>query len=97
MPGSRRRAASSTAPRRRPAAGPAAEGGGDPDWERIASEAKAVAERARALLDKMHLEDREEAVGLNERIHDAVSARDPEGLSRATSELKELIFFVEGA
>jgi molecular chaperone DnaK (HSP70) len=59
-------------------------------------EAKGLIEQSRRLLDKMHPEDKEEVIGLHERISAAISANDPEELKKATADLRELLFFVEG-
>jgi molecular chaperone DnaK len=59
-------------------------------------EANGVLEQSRRLLDSMHPEDREEAIALHERIQAALAAHDTEELKKATAELRELLFFVEG-
>ena len=59
-------------------------------------EAKGLIEQSRRLLDKMHPEDKEEVIGLHERISAAISANDPDELKKATAELRELLFFIEG-
>jgi molecular chaperone DnaK len=59
-------------------------------------EATTLLEQSRRLLDSMHHEDREEAIALHERIQAAISSRDNEDLKKATAELRELLFFVEG-
>jgi molecular chaperone DnaK len=59
-------------------------------------EAKGLIEQSRRLLDKMHPEDKEEVIGLHERISAAISANDPDELNKATADLRELLFFVEG-
>jgi molecular chaperone DnaK len=60
------------------------------------NEANAVMEQSRRLLESMHPEDREEAISLHERIHAAISSGDAEELKKATTALRELLFFVEG-
>jgi molecular chaperone DnaK (HSP70) len=70
---------------------------GDPNWDLLANEARGIVERARTILEEMHPEDREEATELDERIHRALTSRNRRELDVATSELKELLFFVEGA
>ena len=52
--------------------------------------------RSRGLLERMHGDDREEAIGLHERIEAAVESGDVEALRQAAAELRELLFFVEG-
>jgi DNA-binding FadR family transcriptional regulator len=59
-------------------------------------EANDLVERSRQLLGSMHPEDKEEAIELHERIQTAIAANDPEGLKKATTALRELLFFVEG-
>ena len=53
-------------------------------------------ERSQRLLTKMHAEDREEAIGLHEKIASAAASGDAAALKDAAAELKELLFFVEG-
>src|SRR5205823_1124792 len=55
-----------------------------------------LVERSRHLLDRMHAEDREEAIDLHERIEIAVEARDEAALGEASRALRELLFFMEG-
>jgi molecular chaperone DnaK len=62
----------------------------------VEREANKVLEQSRRLLDSMHPEDREEAIALHERIQAAMASRDSEELKKATAELRELLFFVEG-
>jgi molecular chaperone DnaK len=59
-------------------------------------EANDLVEQSRRLLEKMHPEDKEEAIGLHERIEAAFSSNDPEALKEAATALRELLFFVEG-
>jgi molecular chaperone DnaK (HSP70) len=58
-------------------------------------DAKSLLERSRRLLDRIHPEDQEDAIDLHERIESAIASRDTAGLSEASEELKELLFFVE--
>jgi molecular chaperone DnaK len=60
------------------------------------TEARELLERSRRLLQSMHAEDREEAIGLHETIEAALASGDSEALEGACRELKELLFFVEG-
>jgi molecular chaperone DnaK (HSP70) len=55
-----------------------------------------VLERSRRLLETMHPDDREEAVGLHEEITAAIESGDEEALGRASKALDELLFFIEG-
>ena len=41
-------------------------------------------------------QDREEAIDLHEKINSAIRSNEPAALKRATAELRELLFFVEG-
>lgn len=59
------------------------------------SEARALLERSRRLLDRMNPEDREEAIALHEQIEGALSAADWEQLRQAMTELADLLFYVE--
>jgi molecular chaperone DnaK len=59
------------------------------------SEARALLERSRRLLDRMSAEDREEAIALHETIEDALAANDRERLREVTAELADLLFYVE--
>ena len=60
------------------------------------TEARELVERSRKLLEKMHMEDREEAINLHEKIEDAIEAGDRDLLTEASRGLKELLFFMEG-
>ena len=60
------------------------------------AEAGNLVARSRNLLQKMHVDDREEAIDLHERIDIAICAGDPTGLAQASSALRELLFFMEG-
>ena len=59
------------------------------------SEARALLERSRRLLDQMNAEDREEAIALHEQIEDALRASQWERLRQVTAELANLLFYVE--
>jgi molecular chaperone DnaK (HSP70) len=58
--------------------------------------ARQLIERSRRLLDSMHAEDKEEAIGLHERIETAIAAGDEKELDQAVHALSEFLFFVEG-
>jgi molecular chaperone DnaK len=62
----------------------------------IDREVENLIDRSRRLLEKMHEEDREEAIDLHEKIETAVAAGDTATLKQASGALKELLFFVEG-
>ncbi len=59
-------------------------------------EALALLTRSRGSLEKMHPEDREEAVDLHEEIEDSIARGDAGALAESTRGLKEMLFFVEG-
>jgi molecular chaperone DnaK (HSP70) len=59
------------------------------------SEARALVERSRRLLDKMTAEDREEAIGLHEQIDEALETGQRQPLQAAMTALAELLFYVE--
>ena len=59
------------------------------------SEARALLERSRRLLDKMTAEDREEAITLHEQLEAAMSAQDWDQLRDASTDLADLLFYVE--
>ena len=61
-----------------------------------ASGARRLIDRSRRLLEKMHPDDKDEAIGLQESIETAIDAGDPATLEKAMKDLGELLFFVEG-
>jgi molecular chaperone DnaK (HSP70) len=67
----------------------------DSPWSKAHRDASSLLERSRRLLDRIHPEDKEDAIDLHERIESAITARDTAGLGEACEELKELLFFVE--
>jgi molecular chaperone DnaK (HSP70) len=60
-------------------------------------EAGRLLERSRRLLEKMTSEDREEAIGLHEQIEEALRMQTWDRLRTATTELADLLFYVEEA
>ncbi|MBW2018779.1 MAG: Hsp70 family protein [Deltaproteobacteria bacterium] len=68
----------------------------DPGWEKARQDARSLLERSRGLFDKMHDEDKEEAIDLHEQIESAIASQDSKALSEACRALEELLFFVEG-
>lgn len=68
----------------------------DAAWVQGNREGRELVDRARALLANMHEEDREEVIGLNEKLEAAIAARDTAALASAAAALRELLFFVEG-
>jgi molecular chaperone DnaK (HSP70) len=59
------------------------------------SEARALLERSRRLLEKMTAEDREEAIALHEQIEDALKTAQWQSLHAAMTTLADLLFYVE--
>lgn len=59
------------------------------------SEARALLERSRRLLDTMNAEDREEAISLHEQVESALRVADWNQLHTAMTELADLLFYVE--
>ena len=59
------------------------------------SEARALLERSRHLLDRMTAEDREEAIALHEQIEDALKTVQWQPLHAAMTTLADLLFYVE--
>jgi DNA-binding FadR family transcriptional regulator len=53
-------------------------------------------ERSRKLLNKMHADDREDAIGLHEKIGAAIEAGDASALAEASRAIREMLFFMEG-
>lgn len=68
----------------------------DPAWAQVTDEARLLVVRSRGLFERMHGEDREEAIDLHEQIEQAVAAQEAEALVNAVDKLRELLFFVEG-
>jgi molecular chaperone DnaK len=66
------------------------------DWGAAEVESRQLVERARGLLDKVHEEDREEVIDLNQAIESAIEDQDDAALKQAVADLRELLFFVEG-
>jgi len=60
------------------------------------SDAEDLMERSRKLFDKMHPDDREDAIGLHEKISASIESGDEAGLAEASKELREMLFFLEG-
>jgi molecular chaperone DnaK len=54
-----------------------------------------LVERSRTLMGRMHPDDLEEAVNLNERVHAALQNGDDVQIEEALEKLRELLFFVE--
>jgi molecular chaperone DnaK len=62
----------------------------------IVKEASDLVGQSQRLLGTLHEEDREEAIDLHEKINAAICSNDAGALKKATADLRELLFFVEG-
>ncbi|PYU69350.1 MAG: hypothetical protein DMG52_29130 [Acidobacteria bacterium] len=62
----------------------------------MVKEACDLVEQSKRQLGALHSEDQQEAIELHERIDRAIRSNDAEALSKASAELRELLFFVEG-
>jgi hypothetical protein len=67
----------------------------DRDRRMQISEARALVERSRRLLDKMTAEDREEAIALHEQIEEALKTAQWQSLHTAMTTPADLLFYVE--
>jgi molecular chaperone DnaK len=65
-------------------------------WNAAAAEGRQMIERARQLLNRIHEEDREEVIDLNQTIESAIDGRDAPALQEALHDIRELMFFIEG-
>jgi molecular chaperone DnaK (HSP70) len=65
-------------------------------WSAVENEGRQMIERSRQLLDRIHDDDREEVIDLNQTIQTAIDEQDANKLSKAVHDLRELLFFVEG-
>ena len=61
-----------------------------------AEEALILVGRSRKVLEKMHADDKEEAIDLHEQIQIAIETGNAESLRSASKTLQELLFFTEG-
>ncbi|MDP1586292.1 MAG: Hsp70 family protein, partial [Prosthecobacter sp.] len=68
----------------------------DPEWDAARQRAESLVNRSRGILERMHEEDREEAIDLHEQIAAAVAAKERASLEEAVKALQEFLFFVEG-
>jgi hypothetical protein len=66
------------------------------EWSAAESEGRQLIERSRGMLDRIHEEDREEAIDLNRAIEAAIERRDVTALQQAIHGLREMLFFIEG-
>ncbi len=66
------------------------------EWSAAEDEGRKTIERSRLLLDKIHEDDREEAIDLHHAIEAAIDNRDAAALKQAVHDLREMLFFVEG-
>lgn len=69
----------------------------EPAWAQSVVAARRAMDRSRGLFDKMHAEDREEAIDVHERLEAAIASRDAGALRESMRSLRELLFFVEGS
>jgi molecular chaperone DnaK (HSP70) len=66
------------------------------EWSAAESEGRQLIERSRGMLDRIHEEDREEAIDLNRAIEEAIERHDGTALRQAVHGLREMLFFIEG-
>lgn len=66
------------------------------DWNTAEREGRHMIERSRQLLEKIHEDDREEVIDLNQAIEIAIADRNAAALKQGIQGLGELLFFVEG-
>ena len=66
------------------------------EWSAAESEGRQLIERSRGMLDRIHEEDREEAIDLNRAIEAAIERRDLTAIQQAVHGLREMLFFIEG-
>jgi molecular chaperone DnaK len=66
------------------------------EWSVAESEGRQLVERSRGMLDRIHEEDREEAIDLSRAIEAAIERRDVTALQQAIHGLREMLFFIEG-
>jgi len=71
------------------------ETGGDRERRVIISEARALIDRGRRLLDRMSADDREETTRLTRAIEQAINGGDWERLRAVSADLADLLFYVE--
>ena len=65
-------------------------------WGAAVTEARQIVERSRKLLDRIHEEDQEEVIDVNQAIESAIEAQDSTALDNALHQMRELLFFIEG-
>jgi molecular chaperone DnaK (HSP70) len=65
-------------------------------WSVAENEGRQMIERSRGFLERIHEEDREEAIDLNQAIETAIDNRDAAALKKAVHDLREMLFFIEG-
>jgi hypothetical protein len=69
----------------------------EPAWAQSVVAARRAIDRSRGLFNKMHAEDREEAIEVHERLEAAIASRNAGALRESMKSLRELLFFVEGS
>lgn len=65
-------------------------------WAARREAAERLVARSRGLFEAMHVDDRDDAIELHERLDAALDARDVAALEEVSHELSELLFYVEG-
>jgi molecular chaperone DnaK len=65
-------------------------------WSDQVERATKLIVKSRSLLDRMHPDDREEAVDLHEQIEESIRGRKADELGAFVSDLEEIVFFIEG-
>ena len=66
------------------------------DWTAAEDEGRQMVERSRLLLERIHEEDREEVIDLNQAIEAAINGHDAAALNQAVHDLRKMLFFIEG-
>jgi molecular chaperone DnaK (HSP70) len=66
------------------------------NWKGRHESAQALMARSRALEERMHEDDQEEAIALREAIQDAITSQDDGAFEEAMAALRDLLFFIEG-
>lgn len=69
---------------------------GEKQWSQQVEAATNLLERSRGLFERMHVDDRAEAVDLHDSIERAIREKRTDELSGAVAELEEIVFYIEG-
>ncbi|MEQ8818937.1 MAG: Hsp70 family protein [Sumerlaeia bacterium] len=70
--------------------------GEDPAFATPRQKAERLLAKSREALDTMHPDDKEEAIGFNEEVQNAIAKQDLTALQEAMATLEDLLFYVEG-